>query len=414
MKSVDDAIKTITEKQPFFTSLVLALKPVEEKDVPSLGTDGKNLFYNPDFFNSHTPDEQAALILHETLHCAFSHMWRRGKRSQFKWNIATDYAINPMVDENFKLPKGALLDSKYYGMSAEGIYDALPKDRKIKGQDWCDKGHWGDNKKGNGQGNGKQNGIGEKIKEAMGIGKEGRVKKKEEQWAKTMNSPQVKAKWNKLFQKTFLENYGNAPDSIKRVIEKEYYVPTIDWASLVAGILSEDQTDYSFNNPDRRYSGAEFVIPGMFSIDKLKDVVFAYDTSGSISPSDLHAYYMETMRLFENFANLNGWIAVCDAYLHHFKEITHQATFDEFSFTGGGGTNFKPVFDKIKEKGMRPKALFYFTDTFGDFPDEDPGYPVYWLVRSFVGDNSERFVPFGNVVKFMSPNQGIDSGENGI
>ena len=406
---IDAAVRTIIDKQPFFTSLVLALEPIEDKDIPTLGTDGRHLFFNPDFFKQFKEDEQSALILHETLHCAFSHMWRVGKRDQMKWNIATDFAINPMVDENFKLPKGALLDSKYYGMSAEAIYDALPKDKKNKQQDWCDKGHWGDkNKKGGGRGKNKKKeqgkGMMNKIKESMGVGKEVKLKKKEVEWAKIMNSSQTKEKWKKLFDKTFLENYGNAPDSIKRVIEKEYYVPTIDWASLVSGILSEDASDYSFNNPDRRFAGAPFVLPGMYSIDRLKDVVFAYDTSGSITPEDLHAYYVETMRLFENFSNLAGWIAVCDATLHHFTDITHQATFDEFRFSGGGGTDFRPVFDKVKEQSIKPKALFYFTDTFGSFPDEDPGFPVFWLVRSHVGDNSERTVPFGTVIKFM-PNK---------
>lgn len=399
MSIVDKTIKRIINKQPFFTSLVLALQPIEEKEIPTLGTDGIKLYYNPDFFNKLTEDEQCAVVLHETLHCSFFHMWRRGSRKPEKWNIATDYAINPMVDENFKLPEGALLDSKYYGLSAETIYDQI-KDKKQKSQKWCDKGHWDDKK--NGKGKGKSQGVINKIKKAMGVGKEAKDEKREKEWAETMGKESTKRKWKELFEKNFLENYGKAPDSIKRVIEKEYYIPTVDWASLVSNILSEDFSDYSFNNPDRRYSGADFVLPGMFSLDKVKDVVFAYDTSGSITPEDLNSYYIETMSLFENFSNLNGWIAVCDAYLHHFSEITHQASFEDFRFTGGGGTNFNPVFEKIKEKGMKPKALFYFTDTYGDFPREDPGYPVYWLVRSQVGEGSDLNVPFGTVVRFLS------------
>ncbi len=429
--TIQETVNAISHKQPFFTQIVKGLKPVEEKDVPTLGTDGDNLYYNPDFFDKLTDSEKCAVVLHETLHCAFFHMWRKDKREQMRWNMATDYAINPMVDENFKLPEGGLLDSKYYGMSAEQIYDALAKNKtKNQKQKWCDKGHWGDQGKGNGsgqqnqkQGQGKNKkgkggsgslmdkmkkafGIGDKdggkaLKEALGIGKEGRLKKKEEEWAKNLNSQRVKEKWKRIFNEKIVKEYGNAPASIKRVIEKSYYIPTVDWASLVASILSEDTSDYSFARPDRRYSGMDVVLPGMYSIDNLKDVVFAYDTSGSITDEDLKSYYHETLSLFQNFTNLKGWIGVCDADLHFFGEIEQQSKFEDFHFFGGGGTDFNPVFNKIKEKGLKPKALFYFTDTYGSFPPEEPPYPVFWLVRSYIGDNSTLNVPFGTVIKFM-------------
>lgn len=432
MSSIDDAINRVTDKEPFYTALIRALEPVSEPDIPTLGTDGTHLFYNAEFFDSHTPDEQSALILHETLHCAFSHMWRVGKKDKMKWNIATDYAINPMVDEVFKLPEGALIDSKYYGMSAEQIYKVLPKN-KNKQQTWCEKDHWDEddkgNKKGKGQGSGQEdskkkgkgagsdsegkgkpgkdkgNGSGdwiEKIKDAMGNGKKARLAKKQEEWRKELKKASTQSKWKRIFQKTFLDDYGNAPDSAKRVIEKDFYIPALDWASIVASILSEDTTDYSFNQPDRRYMGADFVIPGMFSYDNLKDVVFAYDTSGSITDDDLKAFYGETQALFENFSNLTGWGAVCDAYLHHFGELSAKAPFNRNYFIGGGGTDFNPVFDEIKNRNMKIKALFFFTDTYGSFPREEPPYPVFWLVRSHIGDNSEINVPFGRVIKFMA------------
>lgn len=428
--TIEETIQTICDTQPFFTTIVKSLDPVEEPDVPTLGTDGMHLYYNPKFWDENTNEEKCAVVLHETLHCAFNHMWRKGTRDQFKWNMATDYAINPMVDENFKLPKGGLISSKYYGMSAEDIYKALPKDKKQKQQQWCDKGHWGDqdkkqqgggssqqqknksgqskDKKGKDGGEGKDKkskggggGLLEKIRAAMGNDKDARLKQKEAEWNKTLNSPKVQAKWEKIFNDQILKEYGHAPDSIKRVIEKEFYIPVVDWASLVASILSEDTTDYTFTQPDRRYSGSDFMLPGMHAVDTLKDVVFAYDTSGSITKEDLESYYHETMALFDNFLNYSGWIAICDAWLHHFKEINHEASFDDFSFMGGGGTDFKPVFDEIKRRSLKPKALFYFTDTFGDFPSQPPEYPVFWLVRTTIGDNEPREVPFGTVVKFM-------------
>lgn len=106
--------------------------------------------------------------------------------------------------------------------------------------------------------------------------------------------------------------------------------------------------------------------------------------------------------MFDNFSSLQGWIAMCDAYLHSFKEADASKSFEEFEFYGGGGTDFNPVFDEIKNRNMKPKALFYFTDTFGDFPDEKPSYPVFWLVRSRIGDTYQLQVPFGEIIRFLA------------
>lgn len=382
--TIQDAVDLICVKEPFFSSLVMSLKMVEDDTTPTMGTDGENLYYNKKFLESLTTEETCGVLLHETLHCAFSHLWRRGDREHTKWNMATDYAINLIVNESFKLPTGTLLDTKYVGMSAEEIYDELPPSPEQ--QSWCEKDRWKDNK----------DQPGKKGSPSIIDRITGKVPKKG-----TMSESAKEQKWKRIFEENVAKQYGKAPDSVKRLIEKDYFVPVIDWASLVSQLLSEDTNDYTFAQPDRRFLEADYLLPGLHSVDRLKDVVFAYDTSGSISRQDLHAFYVETMNLFNNFSSLQGWVAICDAYLHSFKPIDNQSSYDEFSFIGGGGTDFNPVFDEIAKKNIRPKALFYFTDTQGDFPSEDPGYPVFWLVRSQVGDNYDPYVPFGTVIKFL-------------
>jgi predicted metal-dependent peptidase len=391
---IDDILERITEKEPLFTSMVYHLKPVESDECATASTDGEHIFYSKDFLESLTPDEQCGVILHEVLHNAFMHLWRRGKRKPEKWNIATDYAINTIVDESFPLPAGTLLDTKYYGMDAESIYDSLKDQKKKKQQGWCQKDKWEDGKQKKGSSSGDQKGkkgqgIGDQIKKVFG--------KKDPK--PTKSQAQREAEWRGEFEKLTKE-YGRLPDSLKRIIDKRYYVPVVDWTALVSSILSEDTNDYSFSTPDRRFLEDDYMLPDLYSIDAVKDVVFGYDTSGSISEEDLRSFYMETMHLFENFSSLQGWIAVCDADLHSFEEVSPRNSFEDFHFMGGGGTAFEPVFEEIERKKLKPKAVFYFTDTYGSFP-EDPGYPVFWLVRSYVGDSSEPEVPFGTVIKFL-------------
>lgn len=423
--TIREAMDSVSVKEPLFSAMMMALKPVETTEYPTLGTDGEYLFYNPDFLKTLNNEETCAVTLHEVLHCAHQHIWRRENRDPMRWNMATDYAINILVNESFKLPKGTLLDMKYYGMSSEEIYDSLPKPKPQKGgqgdksqkggkgngqkqQSWCDKQSWEGQEKeegtGEGEGKDKKDGDGEgegildKISKALG----NKPKKESKPLPKsTMSEAEKEEKWKRLFKKSFVDNYGKLPDSIKRIVEKTFYIPVLDWASLVANLLSEDVTDYTFSQPDRRSLDSDFIMPDLYSYDRLKDVVFAYDTSGSISNSDLRSFYMETLNLFNNFSSLLGWIAICDADLHHFSEVSPQQSFEDFHFYGGGGTDFRPVFNEIAKRSIKPKALFYFTDTYGSYPSEDPGYPVFWLVKSEIGDNSRLNVPFGEVIRFL-------------
>lgn len=395
--SIEDAIEAVCDKEPLFASMVKKLHPVKDNEhCPTLGTDGQNLYYNTEYTKTLNDEELCAVVLHEVLHCAFMHQWRREERDPWKWNIATDYAINTVVNESFALPKGALLDTKYYGMSADDIYDSLSDDKSQPHQEWCEKDSWeGEGQEGQGQGKGEEEG--DNPFEAAWKKLTGQGKKK-----KTKTAKQLEAEWKRAFDKTFIKEYGHLPDSIQRVIQKDYYVPVIDWASLVASLLSEDVNDYTFATPDRRFLEADYILPAQYSIDKLQDVVFAYDTSGSISEDDLKAFYYETLSLFQNFSNLQGWIAICDAYLHSFTELNPKQSFNEFNFMGGGGTDFAPVFNEISRRQMKPKAMFYFTDTYGSFPSEKPEYPVFWMVRSYIGDNQQYDMPFGRVIKFLA------------
>jgi len=407
MITIEDAMEMVCQQQPLYRPMMMALKPVaSEEETPTMATDGDHIFYNPKFLEKLTPREAAGVCLHEMLHCAHRHLWRRDARDPMKFNVAADYAINPIVTESFPIPKGCLLDTKYSHMSAEEIYDALPPIKKIKvkiggGKSKEKDGYskkqqkWGDHSKWSGQGKkgkGKQS-LTDKI-----LGRN----KGESDAEKSAKEQRREQKWKKLFEDNIVKNYGKLPDSLKRIVEKEYYVPVLDWTALVTQLLSEDQSDYSFSQPDRRFLDSDYVLPDLYSIDRLKDVVFAYDTSGSITQDQLRAFYMETLNLFNNFSSLQGWVGVCDAYLHHFTPIDSQDSFEAFNFVGGGGTDFRPVFDEVKKRGMRPKALFYFTDTYGNFPQEEPDYPVFWLVQTRIGEEPMVHVPFGNVVPFLS------------
>ena len=65
-------------------------------------------------------------LAHEVLHPALQHHTRRGDRDRKRWNMACDFAINPLLlDAGLTLPKDVLIDHRFRGMSAERIYNLI-------------------------------------------------------------------------------------------------------------------------------------------------------------------------------------------------------------------------------------------------------------------------------------------------
>jgi predicted metal-dependent peptidase len=61
---------------------------------------------------------------------------------------------------------------------------------------------------------------------------------------------------------------------------------------------------------------------------------------------------------------------------------------------GGGGTDFRPAFDWVADRDLRPACLVYLTDlACNRFPDP-PDYPVLWACMG----EEEITPPFGEVV----------------
>ena len=69
-----------------------------------------------------------------------------------------------------------------------------------------------------------------------------------------------------------------------------------------------------------------------------------------------------------------------------------------------GGTDFRPVFELMEDR-QRPSCLLFMTDCCGDYPSEQPIYPVLWVDTrdpsySSLGGNYDP--PFGEHIK-MKP-----------
>jgi Putative metallopeptidase domain len=111
---------------PFFGSLLFRLGGRVTGSIPTMATDGVSLFYNPAFVETLNAAELAGVLAHECMHPALQHHTRRGDRDRKRWNMACDYAINPLpLDAGLTLLKDVLIEHRFRGMSAERIYNLI-------------------------------------------------------------------------------------------------------------------------------------------------------------------------------------------------------------------------------------------------------------------------------------------------
>ncbi|MGB6688872.1 MAG: hypothetical protein WBE76_13635 [Terracidiphilus sp.] len=125
-RRIQKARTALVLDHPFFGSLLFRLKDCECRSIETMATDGVSLYYNPEFVETLNAATLAGTLAHEVMHPALHHHVRRSGRDPKRWNVACDFAINPLlVDAGLSLPEGILLDNRFRGMSAEQIYNLL-------------------------------------------------------------------------------------------------------------------------------------------------------------------------------------------------------------------------------------------------------------------------------------------------
>ena len=115
-------------RHPFFGNMATRLTIKAADDwLPTAAVDGRNLFFNTQFFNAMDNKEIEFVIAHEILHCVFDHLGRRDDRDPMLYNIAADYIVNNLLvrDKIGHKPKlvDCFQDFKYDGWTSEEVYD---------------------------------------------------------------------------------------------------------------------------------------------------------------------------------------------------------------------------------------------------------------------------------------------------
>ncbi len=411
MKALDKILKArsiLILDHPFFGSLALRLGLVENNRLETSTVNGKEMFYNSEFIDSLSIREATGVMAHEVMHLALGHGWRMGNRERVRWNIACDYTINENLQSSFTLPKCALTDDTYNTMSAEAIYEELGQEEqkqknKKDGQDQSEDKEQG-NDGGQGDGEDESNDKDNKNDDTDNENRKDNQDKKEqsadpggcgsiEPIKDQDEANEMKATWQAAVAQAAQMSQGELPADIQLQID-ELLNPSIPWYILLRDFVEKTaRNDYDWTRPSRRYPGLNVILPSLIS-EQLPEVVIAIDTSGSIDTESLSKFSAEASNVLGAY-DTTIRVIFCDSRIHKEEVYTRADLPMKLKPIGGGGTDFRPVFDYIKKNNHTPACLIYFTDLYGSFPIQEPEYPTMWLTTT-----EDKEAPFGITVDF--------------
>ena len=381
--------KLILDK-PFLGALVMRL-PMQAANpdwCPATATDARKFFYNPEFIDRLTLDETHFMLAHEALHCALSHFARRQHRTKLHWDMACDYAINPLlIGDGLKSPPGSLYLPQFEGMTAEEIYPCLDEKQDQEPLD----NHLYDEENTQGSGSGKTEKDMSPSEQERQTEQEGDDSNQQQSGSGAPSSqppplsPEEAETLNIQWQQRLAGaaqqalQVGKLDGALARMVD-HLLQPQLPWRLLLARYMTAlARDDFSYQRPSRREG--EFILPSLRSSQL--ELVVALDSSGSIQDHEMEEFLAEINAL-KGQMRARITLLACDSAIAQDAPWIYEA-WEGFELptriTGGGGTSFQPVFEWVAAQGLRPDLLVYFTDAEGAFPEREPAYPVIWLVK---------------------------------
>lgn len=372
-------------------------------DIPTAATDGRRIFYNPEYLAGLKPPERVFVLAHEVHHTVSRHPQRmkhyrnggglRGKDWQPElFNVCADYTINAdLIESDIGLCNPAwLYDSTV--KSTDLVEDVYVKKHKPPQKGQGQNQAYGQKTRG-GTPDQRAQAAGGAFDEVLEpdtdpvTGKEDIPSESEFREAIARAAGAAKA-------------MGKMPASMQKLVD-EILEPQVSWRErirmLVTGKIGSRKESWDRPNRRRLVLNPIVIMPGRRGFGA-NDVVVVIDSSGSIYADEkaLSAFFSELGGIMADVRPKRIVLIHADAAV---QRVDEARNLDEISHyraqgtRGGGGTDFRPAFKYVAEQGIRPDALVYLTDMYGSFPSEAPGYPVIWCsITDEVG-------PFGETVK---------------
>jgi len=414
-------------KYPFFGSIVANSSYKEDNSLKTAATDGEVIYYNKNFFENLSSDEQVFVMSHEVCHIAFNHILRSDGKNQKLWNIATDAVINAFLKKDgLKMVEGGVDIADAINYDAETLYEKLLKEQEQKKQgknnsqsngekseNQSQSGDSGSSTEQNGNSNSSnnnENGNNENTETNDDVGhdthdmwkeavkkykeqqnnnsdneeKDNNVSKEKEEIEKKQQETEQLGekdsfKKNKEEKKKQLEklkkeltkdsiNAGKTTnEDIIRINDIGRARPIIDWRYALRDAINYD-VDWSYKNAYIE----DGIVSARLEEQQIPETEIVLDTSGSIDETLLKNFLKECKNILQ-YTKLK--VGCFDTKFYGFNEIRCEEDIDKMRFVGGGGTDFNTA---INAFSRRVENKIIFTDGEADMPEKS--LDAIWIV----------------------------------
>ncbi len=389
-RRVSACVTELLRKQPFFGSLALRLPLTPDASRKTLASDGRAIRYSPRWIAETPAHGIEAAIARVVLACALKHHTRRGDRDAERWQTASQLVTHALLrDSGFTLPPEA---EAWEGVSVEEAYDRLPNPD-------------GDGSQGSPSADGQHSSSGtEAAQGASATSDDAQPSHDPVGTGEVMDAPACGAgdspgatppssggttagqtaeeqAWDEAMHQaaSLARAEGKLPGAIGETV-RGAHIATLDWRALLRRHMTDAaRSDYSWSVPNRRFIDAGLYLPSIRS-DGIGTVAVIVDTSGSLPRDALAAFWTEVREIAAEVRPERVVVLQVDAAVRDAADYAAFDLPDEIKLHGRGGTDFRPGFDWLDERGIRPGVCLYFTDMrCSRFPDSEPDFPVLWI-----------------------------------
>jgi len=280
--------------EPFFSAISRRVNKSASRALPTAGvTVDKDtlqfkMLYNPDFFKDMEENKIKGVLMHEFYHLIFKHVTSRKPENvpHLVWNIAGDLAINSMIGadnlpEGCCIPGGKQFEDYPLGKTAEFYLEMMKDDEQfgdgnggfkdLDGQSGSDFGNFDDHSGWDELTDDERQMVEERAKDIM------------EKAAKEANNSG--------------RGWGSVSSGIKKEI-MERLKTRVDWKKVLRAFVGAAQRADKSNTMRRINRRFPYIHAGR-KVNRVANIAISIDQSGSVSDSELNAFFNELNKLSE-------------------------------------------------------------------------------------------------------------------
>jgi predicted metal-dependent peptidase len=383
-RTLENAIIRLLKKRPFYGYLLADLRKGSGTALHPVGitihAGVPTLTANDALLGTYSPEQQEALLEHCVLHMLHLHPLRRKERNRHDWDIASDLALNPAVEN---MPRTAPFPEYFSlpdGLAAEDYYQKLV--------DPFDTG----NLKGAGAGSAEMDDTGLSGKDQ---GESDCTPLDDHAiWEEADSTPlRLAEEMVRSMAREAMEKCdGNLPGELRPLVAALLAPPRIPWKMILrqflatAGRVGRKST---WQRENRRF---EHGTPGCRKRHRLNLLVGIDVSDSTDKPEIREAFAAELVRIAQG-ADTFITVLYANSLIQRIDSF-HGSSVAVSSYHGGGFTDLRPVFEYARKMQPRPAGVIYLTDGIGPAP-EKMEFPTLWVLTA----EGEKPVPWGVELK---------------